>query len=75
LDYPLHRKGAESQPSARIPPGDSDNQTLHTKGYGILKVILLVYLLGHLFAQAGITMNHFSHALFGHDACCPCLME
>jgi hypothetical protein len=53
---------------------DGDNQTLKAEGYGILKVILLVYLLGHLFAQACIPVNHFRHALFGHDASRPCLM-
>jgi hypothetical protein len=74
LYYPLHRKGAESQPSAGIPPGDSDDKTLKAKGYGVLKVILLVYLLGHLFAQASVTMHHFRHALFRHDACRPGLM-
>jgi hypothetical protein len=74
LYYPLHGKGAESQPPAGIPPGDSDDKTLHTKGYGILKVILFMYLLGHLFAQADVAVNHFRHALFGHDARRPCLM-
>jgi hypothetical protein len=54
---------------------DGNNKTLHTKGYRVLKVILLVYLLGHLSAQASITVNHFSHALFGHDARRPCLMQ
>jgi hypothetical protein len=53
---------------------DGDNQALKAKGYGILKVILLVYLLGHLFTQAGVTVNHFSHAFFGHDASRPCLV-
>jgi hypothetical protein len=53
---------------------DGDNQTLKAEGYGILKVILLVYLLGHLFAEARIPMHHFRHALFRHDACRPCLM-
>jgi hypothetical protein len=53
---------------------DSNDKTLHTKGYGILKIILLVYLFGHLFAQASIPMHHFSHALFGHDARRPCLV-
>jgi hypothetical protein len=74
LYYPLHGKGAESQPPAGVPPGNSDNQTLKAKGYGILKVILLVYLLGHFFAETRIPMNHFSHALFRHDARRPCLM-
>jgi hypothetical protein len=54
---------------------DGDNQTLKAEGYGILKVILLVYLLGHLFTQAGVTVNHFRHALFRHDARRPCLVE
>jgi hypothetical protein len=53
---------------------NGDNQALHAKGYGILKVILLVYLLGHLFAETRITVNHFRHALFGHDARRPCLV-
>jgi hypothetical protein len=53
---------------------DGDNQALKAKGYGILKVILLVYLLGHLFAETRIPVNHFRHAFFGHDVCCPCLM-
>jgi hypothetical protein len=52
-----------------------DDKTLHTKGYGILKIILLVYLLGHLFAETRIPVNHFRHALFGHDASRPCLVE
>jgi hypothetical protein len=54
---------------------DGDNQTLHAKGYGILKIILLVDLLGHLFAQANVPVNHLRHALFWHDARRPCLME
>jgi hypothetical protein len=29
---------------------DGDNQALKAKGYRILEIILLVYLLGHLFA-------------------------
>jgi hypothetical protein len=74
LYYPLHRKGAESQPSARIPSNDGGNQALHTKGYRVFEVILLVYLLGHLFAETRIPMNHFRHAFFGHDASRPCLM-
>jgi hypothetical protein len=53
---------------------DGDNQALKAKGYGVFEIILLMYLLGHLFAQAGISVNHFRHALFGHDACRPCLM-
>jgi hypothetical protein len=53
---------------------DGDNQALKAERYGILKVILLVYLLGHLFAQAGVTVNHFRHALFRHDVCRPGLM-
>jgi hypothetical protein len=54
---------------------DGDNQALKAEGYGIFKVVLLVYLLGHLFTQAGVTVNHFRHALFGHDARRPCLVE
>jgi hypothetical protein len=53
---------------------DGDNQALKAKRYGILKIILLMYLLGHLFAETRIPMHHFSHALFGHDVCRPCLM-
>jgi hypothetical protein len=53
---------------------DGDNQALKAKCYGILEIILFVYLLGHLFAQAGITMHHFRHAFFGHDASRPRLM-
>jgi hypothetical protein len=53
---------------------DGDNQTLKAKRHGIFKVILLVYLLGHLFAETRIPMNHFRHALFRHDARHPCLM-
>jgi hypothetical protein len=54
---------------------DGDNQALKAEGYRVLKVILLVYLLGHLFAETRITVNHFRHALFRHDARCPCLVE
>jgi hypothetical protein len=53
---------------------DGDNQALQTKGYGVFEIILLVYLLGHLFTQASVTVNHFSHAFFRHDARRPCLM-
>jgi hypothetical protein len=53
---------------------DGDNQPLKAEGHGILKVILLVYLLGHLLTQARVPVNHFSHALFGHDVCRPSLM-
>jgi hypothetical protein len=52
-----------------------NNQTLKAEGYGILKVILLVYLLGHLFTQAGVTVNHNRHAIISHYVSCPSLME
>jgi hypothetical protein len=51
-----------------------DNQALKAKRHGIFKVILLVYLLGHLFAETRITVNHFRHALFRHDVCRPGLV-
>jgi hypothetical protein len=54
---------------------DGDNQALKAECHGIFEIILLVYLLGHLFTQAGVTVNHFRHAFFGHDASRPCLVE
>jgi hypothetical protein len=54
---------------------DGDNQTLKAERYRIFKVILFVYLLGHLFTETGVTVNHFRHALFRHDARRPCLMQ
>jgi hypothetical protein len=54
---------------------DGNNKTLHTERYRVLKIILLMDLFSHLSAQASITVNHFRHALFGHDARRPCLMQ
>jgi hypothetical protein len=53
---------------------DGNNQALKAECHGIFEIILLVYLLGHLFAETRIPMNHFRHAFFGHDASRPCLM-
>jgi hypothetical protein len=53
---------------------DGDNQTMKAERHGILKVILLVYLLGHLFTETRVAVNHFRHAFFGHDVRRPCLM-
>jgi hypothetical protein len=54
---------------------DCGNQSLSAKGYRVFKIILLVYLLGHLFAQADIAVNHNRHAIISHDVSCPSLME
>jgi hypothetical protein len=51
------------------------DEPLSTERYSILKVILLVYLLGHLFAQADIAVNHNRHAIISHYVSYPCLME
>jgi len=53
---------------------DGDNQTLKAKRYRVFEIILFVYLLGHLFTETRIPVNHFRHAFFGHDVCRPCLM-
>jgi hypothetical protein len=51
------------------------DEPLSAKGYRILKIILLVDLLGHLFAQADIAVNHNRHAIISHDVSYPSLME
>jgi hypothetical protein len=54
---------------------DCSDEPLSTKGYSVFKIILLVYLLGHLFAQADIAVNHDRHAIISHDVSSPSLME
>jgi len=50
LNNPLHGIGAKPEIPGGIPAMDCSNETLQAESHGIFKVILLVYLLGHLFA-------------------------